>query len=59
MIDGMCYVINLRQVEAIDMDVADKRQNGHVNLLNDMGEANFTFGVTPLCGPGPAHLRCF
>jgi len=31
MIDGTFYVINLRHVEAIDMDVADNRQNGHVN----------------------------
>ena len=31
MLDGICYVRNLGQVEAIDMDVADNRQNGHVN----------------------------
>ena len=31
MIDEMCYVIKLQQVEASDMQVADNRQNGQVN----------------------------
>ena len=56
MIDEMCYVIKLQQVEASDMQVADNRQNGQVNWLNDMEEMNFSFGATAL-PPYPQWAR--